>query len=83
MECAADFQGANTLIKVGPHEPTDLTPTQTGSQLGVEEVIPDCVFPNYIHKDIQLFFVQNFYRLTNYLRRLHLVSGIDRNEPLM
>ncbi len=83
MKSAVDFQSTATLIEVRPHEAADLTPAQAGGQFSIEEVVPDCVFPDHIHKDIQLFLIQNFHWLMDCLGWVHFVGRVDGDEPLI
>ena len=54
VNCAADFQRTSDFIEVLPLESADLTPPQTGGQLGVEEVMPNFILRDDFHERIQL-----------------------------
>ena len=59
MDGPADGKGAVGLVEVLPHEAADLSPAQAGSQLRVEEVVPDFVLLDGCHEPLQLGIVQD------------------------
>ena len=62
VDGTADFQCTADLIEVLPLESTDLTPPQTGGQFRVEEVMPDFILHDDLHKHIQLIVCQDLFR---------------------
>lgn len=83
VDGSVDTQRSLPGIEVRPHESADLTKPQAGGQLCVEEVLPDGGLLYCRQKGIQLFFVENGHRLMSYFGRLHMVSGIIRQQPLV
>ena len=54
MYRAANFERSIVRIKVSPLEAADLTVPQAGGQFCIEEVIPDSILPDNLHKSFQL-----------------------------
>ena len=83
MEGAADLKRPGFRIEIRPHKPADLVQPEAGSQLGVEEVVPDGGCLDRVHEGIKLFLVQNVHGLAGDFRRFHLVGGIGGEESLL
>ena len=59
VEGALHLQRAGLFLKVLPHEPADLAPSQAGGQFGVEEVVPELILLDNGEKGVQLSAVQH------------------------
>ena len=59
VQGAAHIKGAFLFVEVLPHQAADLAPAQAGHELGVEEVIPDLILADGLHKGVQLLLVQD------------------------
>ena len=63
VERAADVERPFLLVEVLPHKAADLTPPQSGHELGVEELVPDLVLADELHEGFQLLLIEDFLRL--------------------
>ena len=83
MDGTADPEGSIRLIEVCPLEAADLAPPQAGSQLPVEDVIPDGILPDYFHELIQPRIRQHPLGLVAELWGLDLLDGIPRDDACL
>ena len=63
VDGAADQQSAVALVEVAPFQAADLAPAQAGGDLRVEEIVPQRLVLDRLHKFFQLFFVENYHGL--------------------
>ncbi len=69
-------------VEVGPHQPADFTPAHPGGQLGVDEVVPDRILFDLLHKPLQLLVVENLLGRGFLFGERDALGGISRREPL-
>ena len=80
---AAYLERPGLPVEVLPPEPAQLPPPQAGGQLRVEEVPPGFVLVHCRQEGIHLLIVQDAHGFVCHLGRLHMVSGIVWQQPLV
>jgi len=83
MDGPSDGESAVGLVEVLPHEAADLSPAQAGSQLRVEEAVPDLALLDHLHEPLQLSVVQDLLGRGLFSRQDDAVGGVPGNQVFL